>query len=321
LTIRCIYGIVTQLGGGFMPRKPRNELVKKSNALIRGGWTIESVWEPRIVAHVASRITMEDKNFMLYEIPISDVLGREYGGHDLDEIEKVVDGMMGRVITILEPDHPKIRHKYNVFSRCTINGERGVLEVFFHPDLKPHYLELKERFTQYRLAEFLSLPSTYSQRMFEILMSWNDKPEVIISLDELHEMLNFPVALRGNFFHFRKKVLEQAEKDIVGHSGNTSLWFSWEPMKQGRKVSAIRFTLGKREARGKKAAQLDDEAAVKKRIALDSAACFLKLHRKRTECTPNDSAKCRFCVEEGSMRFILQSRALKKELVVEGTED
>jgi hypothetical protein len=297
-----------------MAKKTRNELVKKSNALIRGGWAIESVWEPRIVAHVASRITVEDEDFMLYEIPITDVLSREYGGHDLDEIEKVIDGMMGRVITIPEPGYPKIRHKYNVFSRCTINGERGVLEVRFDADLKPHYLQLKERFTQYSLAEFLSLPSTYSQRMFEILMSWNDKPEVIISLDELHEMLDFPVGMRGNFAYLRRKVLEQAQKDIVGHSGNTSLWFSWEPMKQGRKVSAIRFTLGKREAQGKKTAQLDDETAVKKRIALDSAACFLKLHRKRTECTPNDSAKCRFCVEEGSMRFILQSRAHQESL-------
>ena len=209
-----------------MAKKSRNELVKKSNALIRGGWAIESVWEPRIVAHVASRITVEDKDFMLYEIPITDVLGKEYGGHNLDKIEKVVDGMMGRVITIVEPDHPRIRHKYNLFSRCTINGDRGILEVCFHPDLKPHYLQLKERFTQYSLAEFLSLPSTYSQRLYEILMSWSDKPEVIIALNDLFEMLEFPIALQGNFFHFRKKVLEQAEKDIVGHSGNTSLWFS-----------------------------------------------------------------------------------------------
>jgi Fe-S-cluster formation regulator IscX/YfhJ len=303
-----------------MPRRPRNELVKKSNALIRGGWTIESVWEPRIVAHLASKITVDDKDFMLYEIPISDILGREYGGHNLGEIEKVVDSMMGRVITIIEPGHPKIRYKYNVFSRCMINGENGILEVCFHPDLKPHYLELKERFTQYRLAEFLSLPSTYSQRMFEILMSWNDKQEVTISLDELHEMLDFPIALRGNFARFRQKVLEQAEKDIIGHSGNTSLWFSWEPVKEGRKVSAIRFTLGKRKERWGKVTELDDETAVKKRIALDSAACFLKLHRKRMECTPNDSAKCRFCVKEGSMRFILQSRAQQKGSGLDGTE-
>ena len=294
-----------------MAKKSRNELVKKSNALIRGGWTIESVWEPRIVALVASKITVEDEDFVLYEIPITEVLGRDYGGHDIDEIEKVVDGMMGRVITIVEPGHPRIRHKYNVFSRCTINGDRGVLEIRFDADLKPHYIQLKERFTQYSLAEFLSLPSTYSQRLYEILMSWRDRPEVIIDMDDLFEMLEFPVALQGNFFHFRKKVLEQAEKDIVGHSGNTSLWFSWEPMKQGRKVTAIRFTLGKHEPHQakKKGPAPEDEAAIRNRTALESAACFLRHGRQRKECKPKDSAKCRFCVEEGSMRFKLQSRA------------
>ena len=180
---------------------------------------------------------VEDKDFHVYEIHVSEILQRD-GGHDYKEIEAVVDKVMSRVLTVYDDDGWT---KYNVFSRCRFRRSDGMLELGFHPDLKSHYLELQRNFAQYDLLEFLMLPSIYSQRIFEILKSYNDLPEVTLKLSELHEMLDVPESLRGDFAQFRRRVLEKAHKDIC----ETSLKYDWEPIKRGKSVIAVRFIFNK----------------------------------------------------------------------------
>ena len=214
------------------------EIVKKSNALARARWSAESVWEPRLVALLASKVRADDTDFQVYEIPVSEVMReRESGGRDYREIESVVDKVMSRVLTIRD-EKGKGWTKYNVFSRCRYRPEEGVLELGFHPDLRPHYLNLQKHFAQFNLMEYLVLPSIYSQRIFEILKSWADRPDVQIPLADLHEMLDTPVSLRNNFKDFRRRVLDKAHADICD---KTSLRFEWEPVKRGKAVTYVLF--------------------------------------------------------------------------------
>ena len=217
------------------------ELVKKSNALARARWSAESIWEPRLVALLASKVHMDDTEFQVYEIPVSEILQGAHSGRHYQEIETVIDKVMSRVLTIRDDDGWT---KYNVFSRCRFRRKDGILELGFHPDLKPHYLNL-QKYMQYSLMEFLLLPSIYSQRIYEFLKSWDDKPETIISVLDLHEMLNTPNSFRANFTEFRRWVLEKAHKDISKH---TKLIYEWEPIKKGRAVVAVRFTFGKKRS-------------------------------------------------------------------------
>jgi len=219
------------------------EVVKKSNALARARWSAESVWEPRLVALLASKVSAEDTDFQVYELPVSELIeksDKRTSGRTYLELAAVVERVMSRVITIKE-ENGKGWTKYNVFSRCRYRFADGVLELRFDPDLKAHFLNLQKNFAQYNLLEYLMLPSIYSQRIFEILKSWVDKPDVAISLDDLHEMLDTPDSLRNDFAQFRRRVLEKAHKDI--HQ-DTSLTFDWEPIKRGRTVVSIRFFLG-----------------------------------------------------------------------------
>jgi plasmid replication initiation protein len=295
-----------------MARKPRNEIVKKSNALIRAHWSIESVLEPRIVAVLASKVHMKDEDFKIYEVPVSEVLGTKYGGHDLKELANVVDRIMGRVLTIFDNDG-RGWTKYNVFSRCRFRPKDAVLELRFDADLKPHYLQLKEKFTQYSLAEFMSLPSTYSQRLYEFLKSWSDKPEVVAELVDLHDMLNTPKSLRADFKAFRLRVLEQAYKDIVEREGS-SLWFDWETIKRGRggKVAAVRFVFSESKAQELiKNQPPPDELFVHQQLQRQSNTCFERLKKRGQSCTPNfKSDKCRFCTTRGRMCLKLRQKLL-----------
>jgi plasmid replication initiation protein len=131
--------------------------------------------------------------------------------------------------------------------------------------------ELKKHFTTYSLTEYLSLPSTYSQRIYEILRSWDDCVTTEISTADLHERLCTPPSLRKNFAAFRRRVLDKSHKDITG---KTRLRYEWEPIKKGRKVTAVRFHMGKKtmaKTTAKKK-QADQQKQSKKNNALFLAA-------------------------------------------------
>ena len=257
---------------------PSGDIVKKSNALCRARWSIESVWEPRLVALLASKIRAKDKDFQVYKIHVSEIL-QHGGGRDYKEIETVVDRVMSRVLTIYTETGWKKRH---VFSSCDFDSGTGILELGFHPDLKPHYLELQKNFAQYDLLEFLMLPSIYSQRIFEILKSYNGLPETTLKLAELHEMLNVPDSLKKDFAQFRRRVLEKAHKDICKTS--QSMKYEWEPVKQGKAVIAIRFIFNK-----KAVAQIEDRKRSKEiaRRSKNNNECF----KEALACATSKAAK------------------------------
>jgi len=273
--------------------KPKNEIVKKSNDIIRASWTVDSVWEPRIVALLASKIHINDKDFALYDIPVVEILGMNYSGRDLIQLESAVKNIMKHPFTL--QISPVERAIYNLFDKCVINSKTGVLKIGFHPDLKPHFLQLKANFTRYSLTEFLGLQSIYSQRLYEILKSYSGQDYVELTLDELHKALDFPAAMRDNFAYFRRKVLEQAHKEIV--DGKLSLWFDWTPIKTGRggKVSAIRFVFSDKEPKPE-----DDAELVRAKLLKQASSCYFQLMKRGVTCTPQPTkkAKCKICVAQ-----------------------
>lgn len=261
------------------------EIVKKSNALLRSRWSPASIWEPRLVALLASKVRADDQDFHVYEIHVSELLGDRYGGSDSKTVEAAVDSAMSRVLTLRDE---KGWTKYHVFSRCRYRASDGVLELGFHPDLRSHYLGLQEKFGQYNLTEFMLLPSVYSQRMFELLKSWQDKPEFKISLSDLFLTLDVPPTLQ-RYPDFRRFVLDRALKDITTKTG---LRYDWEPIKKGRSVSAIRFTFG---ARARQTATIKKTSASPRNndLVKNALACF---HSSGPSCTPKKTRQCAICV-------------------------
>nr|CRY94039.1 hypothetical protein [uncultured prokaryote] len=232
------------------------DVVKKSNAIVRARWEPESIWEPRIVALVASKVRADDEDFQTYRIPVIELTGlsdENLRGNQYQDISRSIEHL-GKATIRIEGNKPRNFRQYNIFSMC--GYEDGYLIARFDPDLKPHFLNLREQFTEYSLTQFLMLPSTYSQRIFEFLKSWSSIPDLIVSVAELHELLNTPQSLRKDFRNFRIRVLEKAHKDITDH---TSLSFEWEPVKVGRSVEKIRFIFNG----GKKALSQKEQSKAK----------------------------------------------------------
>ena len=173
-----------------MAKERISGIVRKSNILCRASWSPEAIWEARLVALVASKIHIEDKDFQIYEIPIADILtDTNRGGKIHKTIDQATDYAMSRVLKLKKG---RGWVKYNLFTKCEYIAKKEIITAEFHPDLKPHYIALKNQFAKYDLTQFLLLPSTYSQRIFEILKSWDDQPEVTIDLSELRRKFCHP---------------------------------------------------------------------------------------------------------------------------------
>jgi len=269
------------------------EIVKMSNALARGRWLPKSIYEPRLIAQVAARIHKDDQEFKTYEIPVTAILQGKVDGRTYKILADAADNLMGKVITV-DTDNKRGWIKYTIFSYCEYDAKNGCIRARFDPDLKPHYLNLKSNFAKYNLNEYMNLPSSYSQRIFEILKSWDDKPEVIIPLAELYEMLKTPSSQKKTFGEFRRRVLEKAYKDIHKH---TSLRFEWESIKTGRKVTAIRFVFSKprkneilESKQGIQEQKEQKKSSKQHQAALAAINCY-----KQGNCIPNKSLRCTIC--------------------------
>lgn len=252
------------------------EIVKKSNALVRSRIHITSIQASRMLATLIASIRPDEKNFdEPYYLEIKNFLPND-SGKSYAEI-RAVCRELARSFAELELEDPieygTILIESPFFSRIVY--KKGKIEALFNRSVSRELLELKGHFTRYNLVEYLLLPSIYSQRIFEILKSWDDKQEVTITLSSLHETLNTPESLRADFAQFRRRVLEKAHKDITK---KTELYFEWEPVKQGRAVEAIRFIFGVKRslpvAKKKADDAIEKQAQINNTNFLAAIACF-----------------------------------------------
>jgi len=125
----------------------------------------------------------------------------------------------------------------------------GIVEFEISNKLRPYLLEAQKKFLKYRLENILSLRSSYSIRMYEILKDWFEmynryghKAEVPPkSIEEFRQMLEIPRSYQyGNSSGIKKRILEKAKKELAEH---TDIIFDYEEIKTGRKVTHLKFII------------------------------------------------------------------------------
>ena len=218
------------------------EIVKKDNKLVRSRVSIAGVDASRILANLIACIHTNDNELTeTYLVAVKDFLNVP-GGGNYARVKEICRELAKATAEMEEPDPDGPHPVFTVIPFFfKIKYRRGIVEARFNPEMSPMLIQLRGLFTEYNLLEYLSLPSAYSQKLFEILKSWDDKPEIIIPVSKLHKMLDTPKSFQNNFAQFRKWVLEKAHADITE---KTSLRFEWEPIKAGRSVEKILFTFG-----------------------------------------------------------------------------
>lgn len=118
-----------------------------------------------------------------------------------------------------------------------IKGE-GVVNLWFTPQIQPQLVQLKRNFTSYQLQQASALRSLYSWRLLELLSQYESTGWRQISIEEFAESMEATAKQRENFAKIRTKIIEPAVKELAEKDG----WLiRWTPIKEGRKVAALRF--------------------------------------------------------------------------------
>lgn len=229
-------------------------IVTKSNKLIEASYRL-SVAEQRVVAVLASKVAPTDGDFESYRFTSSELgelLGFT-GKHLHGQLQEVTKSLLGRVVRIRDASKLTQVSWLSCAEYLDATTEApGCVLLRFDPAMKPYLLQLKECFTSYRLKNVVRLRSTYSVRLYELLVQYAAKGERAFKLAELRELLAIGKGTYAAWKDFKRNVLDPAKKELTEH---TDLAFKYEPKKgaHGRVVGVVfQFKLTTSSARALK---------------------------------------------------------------------
>ncbi|MBP3836165.1 MAG: replication initiation protein [Pyramidobacter sp.] len=293
------------------PEVYRNKIVKvkQANEVSRSIWPIKTIWGGRILAYLASMIKDDDPENKTYIIPLNELAlesGRQRDGAFLKELDDTTTMILQTVILLRDKEDEGDIEKFSPLCYCRIKMKEGIIEAQFTPQMKPFYSNLKDNYTLYPRQEFLRLRSLYSQRLYELLMSWRNvqSGKVELPLEDLHRKLLVSESQRKNFGEFNRRVLQPALKEI---KEITSLSVMAIPQKENAnsktsRVRSVVFVFDEKKVQ-------EQELLLHDKLKKDSHDCYQKLKLSLQPCKPKPCPRCEFCMTRGIMFSILSAEA------------
>jgi hypothetical protein len=197
-------------------------------------------------------------------IPLADLYQAGLGHMTQDERIETLRELQQTLVEVTT-ESPKIRGGLRTVSGALLSSverdhdDRGDLEWYFSPALlvvfasSEHWAVLSKR-------AVMAFESRYSLRFYEIMTLRGPLDHLTsqeFKLDELRDRLGVPVGKLEKWFDFRRFVLEPAIAEVNHLSGLT---ISYEPMKRGRSVVAIKLTWAEKSPPERKATKRELDA-------------------------------------------------------------
>jgi hypothetical protein len=161
------------------------------------------------------------------------------------ELKERLKHLMGNVVQIDDPSMKKGFRLVSLFEEAVAEQEedgqwiarmectRAAMKYFFNVD--------NLGYLRYKLRCITSLTSRYSYVLFVYIEANRFRKSWEIGLDELKRLLNCDgVQTYDQFKEFNKQILKKCHSEL---SKKTECHFIYEPIRKGRSVSAIRFTV------------------------------------------------------------------------------
>lgn len=213
-------------------------VVRKSNTLIEASYKL-SVNEQRLILMLSSSVRKDDKEFCPYRISIKEFakLLDLKNKNVYQDVEDLVLSLREKTITIYQDD--SVLHTGWLSSIEYFTGE-GMLELSFDPKLKPFLLELKNRFTSYKLKMIIQLKSSFSIRIYELLKQFEKIGVRVFDLTDLREVLGIKPDEYPFYANFKARIILPAQKELMER---TDIAFDFEEIKVGRGVGKIKFII------------------------------------------------------------------------------
>ena len=216
-------------------------IVSKSNKLINGRYSL-GVNEQKIILTMISLIDINDKEFNKVTFTMREIsnLLDIFINNLYRDVRKIMRNLRKKDIFIDERDENGIGRiiETSFVTTAVYDNKHGLLTLEFSNVLKPYLLELKGLFTSYRLDNALSLCSKYSIRVYEKLKCNEFKKSFIWNIEELKEDLMLNQKSYNLYSNIKQKIILVSINDI---NKNTDIKVTFEEIKTGRKITAIKF--------------------------------------------------------------------------------
>lgn len=220
----------------------RPGVVVKSNDFVKAklDWT---TIEHRITLAMIAQLQKDDSDFDYQRIGLRKII--ELSGTNSNDLysraEEICQKLLDQKIQIREEtdDGERKYRGYNLMSACEYVEGSGYIRAKFNPDMRPFLLELKRRFTMYRLQFVMRLSTPYAIRLYEMMKMRQDLRFVRMSVEELRETLSVEHKYE-RFTDLKKHVLEPARKEV---KGKCDVYFTYRVKRDGRTPVSINFMI------------------------------------------------------------------------------
>ncbi|MBC6992340.1 replication initiation protein [Hymenobacter sp. BT491] len=219
----------------------------QANALVRAPLKLTHV-EARIFALALGCIHQDQTELPGISIPLRRVLTQKKGGSVYETIRDACKSLMSKVVSIESQKGNKKRFTaYSIISYIDLNEGTGYLTGNFAPEIKPFLLQLAEQYTHVEIETLLTLKSAHAHRLYWLLKSWDDVGLWEVDFDTLRKQVlgDDNDVTYTLFYDFKRYVLEPALREL--HSLGWVV--TYEPVKEGKKVKGIRFSIPKSQTR------------------------------------------------------------------------
>ncbi|KAJ8982324.1 hypothetical protein NQ317_006669 [Molorchus minor] len=155
-------------------------------------------------------------------------------------LKRAVDKLMKTDIRVSKSDDSGFS-RINVCSKAEYNKNQGFIDVKFTDDIMPYLAQVKQKFVLYNLKEIANFGSLYTTRLYELIQEFKETGWMLKSVQQLRELFIVGDKLKL-YGHFKKHTFGHACQEI---NNNYDIGLSFEEIRQGRKVVAVKFSFKK----------------------------------------------------------------------------
>ena len=228
-----------------MTKDPENKLTVQKSRPLTALWQSDlSLSEFKILDAYLARINSKKPDQRIVELTkgeLENALGvKRINRDDLSQrlynLSQTID---------LEPNSKKKIHQVNLFEEAIAEqDENGIWQVRLTctSAAMKYFFNIEHLgYLRYKLRCITSLTSRYTYILFIYLESNRFRESWEIELDELKQILNcHEDDLYAEYKRFNERILKRCQKELAE---KTECRFTYEPVRKGRSVAAIRFKL------------------------------------------------------------------------------
>lgn len=156
-------------------------------------------------------------------------------------LKKSCQKLMRSVVSIEEIESDTVR-EISICVEAFYHKREGSVRIKFTEEVMPYLAQVNERFILYNLKEVSNFTSVYTTRLYELLQEYKTTGWMTKSIDQLRDSFGMSKGKLKEYSNFKRRTFAPACDEI-------NKYFDWrlsfEEIKEGRKVTAIKFFFNK----------------------------------------------------------------------------